>query len=343
MPSAKPSKWQRVGMRLGELVPMEALHPATVAAVRPGEAGHRGLWVLACSGGSDSVALVLAVWAAWPTKRGQLVLAHFDHRLRGRASTADARFCARLATGLGIRFEGGRWENPPVAPSEAVARAARQGFLEQVCRRHRAKVVWTGHQQDDVAETLLMRLARGSGTAGLAAPRPVQETGTGRWRLRPLLNLSREALRKHLIEAGATWREDHTNANGDYLRNRMRANVLPIWIDAAQRDALAGAALSRELLEEDATALDQWLEDVDPIEADGSLSLRKLAGKPAALWRRALHAWLGRQADSGDLSRTGFENLLALARDGATRRFSLGKGGFVRIRRGRLFFEKLSA
>ena len=103
------------------------------------------------------------------------------------------------------------------------------------------------------------------------------------------------------------------------------------------------AAATRALLEEDDTALEQWLDELAPLAADGSLALKVLAGKPRALWRRALHRWLLRQGDVGDLSRAGFDALLALAEDGGTRRFSLGKVGYARIRRGRLFFEKLSA
>lgn len=341
MASTVPTKWQRAAERVGELLPLEALNAEVRRFVAPGADGAKGRWVLACSGGSDSVALVLVVWAHWPKKRGQLVLAHFDHRLRGRASTADAAFCARLAKGLGVHFETARWTDVPAEPSEAAARTARHTFLEGVCRRHRARVVWTGHQQDDVAETMLMRLARGSGTAGLAAPRPVQETGEGRWRVRPLLDLARGDLQERLTAAGVAWREDESNTTGDYFRNRIRADVLPAWVKAARRDAVAGAALSRELLAEDEAALDAWLAELRPIEADGALMLKRLQRKPKALWRRALRAWLSLQADPGDLSRQGFENLLEMVMAGRARRFSLGKQGFARIRQGRLFFQKL--
>lgn len=189
-----------------------------------------------------------------------------------------------------------------------------------------------------------MRLARGSGTEGLAAPRPVQMGADGRWRLRPLLGWSRTALREELQAAGGRWREDESNAADTFLRNRMRADVLPAWAAAAgERDVVAGAALSRARLEEDAVALDAWVDELAPIDDEGVLCLERLGGKPVAVWRRALHRWLALQDDPGDLSRAGFEDLLAKAMAGRTQRFSLGRGGFVRIRRGKLYFQKLSA
>lgn len=339
------TRWQRIALRLGEQIPRPQLHPEVLAWVeaavsKPSAAAARGRWIVAVSGGSDSVALALLVWVHWPEWRKKLVLAHFDHRLRGAASTADAAFCRRLADGLGVAFAGARWNARPAQPNEATARIARQAFLAGVQRRFRSRVLWTGHQCDDVAETLLMRLARGSGAAGLAAPRPVQPWGEHEVRLRPLLNHARTALQQALTIAGGRWREDASNQSAAHFRNRIRADVVPVWVAAAGRDAVAGAACSRRLLAEDDAALEQWLDELAPWHDDGSLDLARLAGRPIALWRRALHRWLARQRDVGDLSRQGFEDLLRLARAGQTSRFSLGRTGFARVRRHRLYFEK---
>ena len=237
MAGPTPTKWQRAALRLAECLPRDCLN-AAVRAFADGEtSAARAPWLLACSGGSDSVALVLLGWAHWPTRRADMVLAHFDHRLRGSASTNDARFCASLARGLGLRYVGGRWDNAPDSPSEALCRSARNHFLETQGRALAAKVIWTGHQRDDVAETMLMRLARGSGSAGMAAPRPVQMTAGDCWRLRPLLDIGRDPLREALAEVGARWREDGSNANGDYFRNRLRSVVVPAWMQLAEREA----------------------------------------------------------------------------------------------------------
>ena len=331
--------WKRVAERLATILPQERLHPAVRAEVDARSRSRRP-WVVSVSGGCDSVALALLVWAHWPRRRERLVIAHFDHRLRGEASAGDARFCRGLARGLGVKFVLGLWQHPVAHASEAATRAARMAFIDDVLHDARAEVVWTGHQRDDVAETMLMRMSRGSGTGGLAAPRPVQRHGRSGCRLRPLLGLTRADLLTAMATAGGVWREDESNHGLDYFRNRVRAQVIPEWVETAGRDATGGAALSRELLEEDDQALEQWLDELNPLAKDGSLQLVVLSGKPIAIWRRAVHRWLGTLPVRPNLSRRGFADLLTMARAGRTSRFSLGQQGFARVRRGRMFFEK---
>ena len=185
-----------------------------------------------------------------------------------------------------------------------------------------------------------MRLARGSGAGGLAAPRPVQPASAGRTHLRPLLTVKKGALRKALRAAGAAWCEDSSNASDDHFRNRIRRNVVPSWIKAAGRDALAGAALARELLEEDDHALETWAAKLTAPGRGRWLSVADLAEVPRAVVRRALHHWLGRVRPPTDLSRQGFEALLAAVINGRPTRFSLGVGGFAVIKQGKLIFKK---
>jgi tRNA(Ile)-lysidine synthase len=312
---------------------------------------------VAFSGGADSLALLLLLWAHWPGRRRRLLALHFNHKLRGRAAEADEKFCRSVCAALGIDYCAGEWieagralratkrlvgsKAQGAAASEAAARAARMDFFDRELRRVRGRVLWLGHQMDDVAETLLMRLARGSGTGGLSAPRPLQSLPGGRVRLRPLLNWQKSQLTGALRAAGATWREDATNAAPNFFRNRIRHSVLPAWRAAASgRDALAGAALTRELLADDDAALDAWLDELGPLTKGGDLDLGRLAGKPRALARRALHRWLGAQRGAGDLSRQGFESLLAAIQRGLPARHSLGVQGFAIIRRGRLVYGR---
>ena len=296
---------------------------------------------MAFSGGADSLALLLLLWAHWPERCAKLVVLHFNHRLRGRASNADVVFCRRVCGELGVAFVSGEWKQARKDASEAEARAARFEFFGRELSKRRIKALWLGHQQDDIAETALMRLARGSGTAGLAAPRPVQAMPGGRVHLRPLLSLSKKMIEQTLKKAGAVWREDASNETGDYLRNRIRHEVLPSWSAASDgRDVLAGAALSRELLEEDDVALEAWLDALGSLDGERRLNVKGLAGKPRAIVRRALYRWLALQGDTGDLSRQGFTLLLAAVEQGKPTRFSLGRRGFAVIRKGLLFFEK---
>jgi tRNA(Ile)-lysidine synthase len=203
-----------------------------------------------------------------------------------------------------------------------------------------ARVVWLGHQQDDFAESMLMRLARGSGSGGLAAPRPVQLLPRGRVHLRPLLTVKKEALVDALRTVGAYWCEDATNKSIAYFRNRIRVSVLPAWSRAAQRDALAGAALARELLEEDDAALEARVDELRPLGRNKSLTLKAIAGQPRAIVRRALHRWLLAQSRAGALVRQGFEALLVAVEQGKPTRLSLGREGFAVIRGGVLGFER---
>lgn len=332
---------EKQALALAAMLPVTRLHPAALGRGLRSRASAP--WAVALSGGADSLALLLLLWAHFPGRRSRLVALHFNHRLRGRAADADERFCARVCAALGVTFVAGRWARGAraMSPNEAEARAARRLFFAREMKRRRVKFFWLAHQQDDIAETMLMRLARGSGTAGLAAPRPVQESADGRVHLRPLLTLAKADLVAALRAAGAAWREDATNATPRHFRNRIRLSVLPEWTKAAGRDAVAGAALARERLEEDDMALEAWLDEIAPFAQRGRCLLTgRLAGKPVALWRRALHRWLLAVRAETDLSRQGFEQLLTAARRGRDTRFSLGVRDFAVLRAGELRLQR---
>ncbi len=335
-----PRSWPAKAVRVAADLSVGDWHPGVqgwMAAAR-----GRGTWGVALSGGADSLALLLALRGSFPEQRARLVALHFNHRLRGRAADGDERFCAKVCAALGVKFAAGRWRTARPGASEAEARAARLEFFRREMARRRIRVLWQAHQQDDIAETMLMRLARGSGPAGLAAPRPVQEQGTGRVFLRPFLTLKKAQITSALRAAGVPWREDATNAGGDHFRNRVRRSVLPAWMRAAGRDAVAGAALTRERLEEDDAALEEWTAKVAKLDRRQRLHLAPLADAPRAVQRRALHRWLLAQPHGSDLSRQGFEQLLAAVERGRATRFSLGRRGFAVIRRGWLEFEKMT-
>ncbi len=364
MATTRKPDWPAVAAAFAARIPHTGLHPAAMLRARaehlreqrPG--GRPSRWALAFSGGADSLALLLSLWAEGPGRWGRdFVVLHFNHRLRGRAADADEKFCRDVCAALGVTFVAGRWDRAGgvltrhvarkratyktrPAASEAEARAARFAFFQREMKRRKMRLLWLAHQQDDIAESLLMRLARGSGTGGLAAPRPVQTMGGGRLHLRPLLTLKKSELVAALKKAGAVWREDASNAGDDHFRNRIRARVLPAWARAAGRDALAGAALSRELLDEDDAALEVWLDELKALDRRGRLDLTKLGGKPRGLVRRALHRWLLAVRPETDLSRQGFNQLLAAVQRGQDTRFSLGAKGFAVVRRGWLLLQK---
>ena len=346
-PKAKSNAaWRSKATRIGELLPPAHLHPAVLAWA---EKRHKTeVWSVAFSGGSDSVALLLLLWAHWPTRRGSLVALHFNHRLRGRESTADEMFCRKVCAALGIRLRVGRWARGGPAGdrktretvSEAEARTARHAFFSAEMNKLGSRGLWLGHQQDDIAESILMRLARGSGLGGLAAPRPVHSLGNRRTHLRPLLTMKKAELVTVLRKIGVVWREDRSNAAGYYFRNRVRNKVLPAWLKAAGRDGLAGAARSRELLEEDDAALEAWAGKLAVMGRGRKLDIQGFGELPRAVTRRVLHRWLLAVRPESDLSRQGFELLLAAIERERDTRFSVGRNGFAVIGDGQLFYKR---
>lgn len=346
MPPRKRIHWPAVAAALVAQISHTELHPTAMLRAlaehrrETRRGGHASRWALAFSGGADSLALLLIFWAEGPGRWGRdFVVLHFNHRLRGRAAAADARFCQSVCRSLGVSCVVGTWRTARPGASEAEARTARHAFFAREMKRRGSRLLWLAHQQDDVAETMLMRLARGSGTAGLAAPRPVQATNDGRLHLRPMLSLKKAEIVAALKKAGAEWREDASNEGQNFFRNRIRRTVLPAWQKAAERDARAGAALARELLEEDDTALEAWVDRLAPLKR-GVLDLRVLGDVPMAVVRRALHRWMLAVRPETDLSRQGFDLLLAAVARGQPTRFSLGPKGFAVIRQGKLLFVR---
>jgi tRNA(Ile)-lysidine synthase len=170
--------WPAVAGRVGALVPAAGFPPAVRAWLDRARA--RDTWMVAFSGGADSLALLLVLWALWPERRDRLVALHFNHRLRGKESLAEEKFCVGVGASLGISVRVGRWVGARPGASEAVSRAARHTFFGREMKKKGCRCLWLAHQQGDIAESILMRLARGSGAAGLSAPRFQEGSHVGR-------------------------------------------------------------------------------------------------------------------------------------------------------------------
>ena len=203
-----------------------------------------GRAVLAVSGGVDSMCLLDAAAAAREARGCELVVATFDHA-SGAQSSRTAEFVADTASRYRLPAVIG--SAGPVARNESAWREARWGFLRSVSERVRGPVL-TGHNRDDQIETVLMRGLRGAGARGLAglqAPSSVR---------RPFLDVSRAELLAYADDRAIEWIEDATNRSFDYLRNRLRREILPALLRA--RPALATELL--ELAERAAT----WRSDL---------------------------------------------------------------------------------
>ncbi len=169
------------------------------------------------------------------------VVAHFDHGIRND-SGEDAAFVESLAKKYGLQFELGQG-NLGADASEAQAREMRYDFLRQCCKKYKALGIVTAHHQDDLIETAIINLIRGTGWRGLAAmahaPNSKSQIAnnyqlpTTKYRvLRPLLGTTKQELVNYANKHKLTWREDSTNSNQDFLRNYVRLTLLPAALKA---------------------------------------------------------------------------------------------------------------
>jgi tRNA(Ile)-lysidine synthase len=179
------------------------------------------------SGGADSVALTSALLDLRDRLNFRVVAAHLNHRIRGDEADRDEEFvrsmCARLGVELFVEHADGLDASISTANLEERARDARREFLLRVADHVQADFVALGHHRDDQAETVLMRLMRGAGAAGMAA---MAERGPAKI-IRPMLSLSRAEIREYLAARAIPFVEDSSNASPDILRNRIRAELLP--------------------------------------------------------------------------------------------------------------------
>lgn len=188
--------------------------------------------LLAVSGGADSVALLRALTAIRQAGEGGLAVAHFNHRLRGPESEADEQFVVALCRQLDVPCEVGRasaevWNSRGGEGLEAAARTARYDFLLETAARLGARYVVTAHTADDQAETILHRIARGTGLAGLAGMSRTRPLAPGITLLRPLLGFRRSELLAYLAELGQSYCADASNEDLRFTRNRIRLELLP--------------------------------------------------------------------------------------------------------------------
>ena len=182
--------------------------------------------LVALSGGGDSVALLHILHALRKELSLSLEAAHLNHGLRGVESDGDESFCRDICRKLRIHLTVERCANGEIRVAngslEEAARIRRLAFLEKTARERRLDRIATGHTRDDQAETVIMRILRGTGPTGLQGILPLR----GMY-VRPLLDITRLQLRKYLVSVGNEYREDSSNRNVSIYRNRIRLELLP--------------------------------------------------------------------------------------------------------------------
>lgn len=275
-----------------------------IAGVPPGR------YAVGVSGGADSVALLAAL-----RQRGDLSLhvAHLNHQTRGDENIKDADFVEELARRWGLPRTIGRLDQVEAGGSGRIAnpsaryRAARLAFFRQVVREHDLAGVILAHHADDQAETILHRLLRGSGPAGLTGMRPSSHIG-GLLILRPLLTISGQLPRMYLQQIDQDWREDASNRSDHYFRNVLRQFL-------AHRPELG------DVLRQLGLAMGQWVDWLreNAPELSESFDVRELADLPSALAQESARKWLlARGATADEIRPVTLEALCRMAKDAAS-------------------------
>ena len=266
---------------------------------------------VAVSGGADSVFLLHTLRELAPRWNLQLAVVHIDHGIRGAASIADAEFVRELAAGFGLPFYVHR-ANALAADDnlEQAGRNIRHRFYRELLEKKTVDRISTGHTRNDQAETVLYRLLRGSGLAGLAGILPVTDEGL----VRPLLEIDRAEIEDWLRARNIAWREDETNRDRAFARNRLRHEILPLvreGFNPQVDQALANlATLARDEEEYWAGALPAAPEK-EPLIVPASY----FASQPTAVARRLIRKTI--ESAKGNLRQVDFahvERILEMTR-----------------------------
>jgi tRNA(Ile)-lysidine synthase len=301
----------------------------------------------AVSGGADSVALLRLLEAAREDLGITLTVVHFDHKLR-QDSASDARFVEELAREAGLAYVGGHGDVAKAAARnkwnvEDAARRLRYEFFADVVSKKQATKIAVAHTMDDQAETVLARMLRGAGPAGLAGIYPANRAV-----VRPLLGFRRATLREYLGEIGQPWREDATNRDLSRQRVRIRENLLPVlerdFSPRAVEHLATLARLSHEenhfwsaLVEDRFRALATKRSDAVSISAAKLSAPLEIATEPSEALGSLTERLVRRLYESvprkgGELSAAHVEYVLRLARDGSSGKQIELPGGVTVVR-----------
>lgn len=268
--------------------------------------------VVAVSGGADSIAL-LHLLRSLEEYRLALVVAHFNHLLRGAESDGDEEFVTALAREFGFpcavkRFDVREYARQQGLSLEEAGRLCRYAFFDEVAAKYGAAVVALAHHADDQAETVLIRLLRGSAATGLCAMAP--KSADGRY-VRPFLGVTRHQIEAYLAGGGLSFRTDSSNSDTSFLRNRVRHELLP-YLETYNPSVRERLTATADALAADEAVLDALSGSIfdgmaDVREGRAIMSAEKIRGEQQGVRLRMYRCAL--QAVKGNLRRIGRRHL----------------------------------
>lgn len=260
-----------------------------------------GAYVIAVSGGVDSMALLHRLQEL---PELQLTVAHFDHGIR-KDSAEDRKLVAELAARYDLPFVYDEGQLGPTA-SEATAREARYEFLRKVAHTINAQAIITAHHQDDIIETVIINLMRGTGRKGLTS------LGDSYDVKRPITHIPKDSLIAYAQDQGLTWREDGTNKDEKYLRNYVRHRLVS-RIDVENRQKLLGIIEKLRVVNQELDNL--LLEELQAHSIHNEIDRQWFIQLPHSVAREVMAAWL-RSADVLNFDRRTLERLVVAAKIG---------------------------
>lgn len=321
-----------------------------------------GRYLVGVSGGRDSVALLESLIQSGYKS---LTICHLNHQLRARASDADARFVEKLAAQYQKQIVGQAHRLPPsskrsACPTtaliefelgeinvralaqkkklsiEAAGREARYKFFADIAKRTCCRTIFLAHHADDVVETFLINLFRGSGTAGLAAMRGISQRRLDNIELtvvRPLIAVWRTEIDRCVRTRRLKFREDKSNRDLTPLRNRIRHRIIPYLEKTLGRNIRQSIWRAAMIAAEE----EAWIEHQLPNSTGVELTVATLRELPAALQRRQILKWL-RSREVGNVGFDVVENVRALLEhDSGVAKINLPQDRHVRRRAKKIF------
>jgi tRNA(Ile)-lysidine synthase len=302
--------------------------------------------LIACSGGADSVALAAVLLELRDEYSLRLALAHFNHRLR-RCAAADERFVIDLAQKLELPLYLGREDIRAYARKkgmnlEEAGRERRYAFLREAAARIGAFKIATGHTLTDQAETVLMRILRGSGPAGLGGISPCIDGLI----IRPLIEVERRDVEAYLRARKMPYRQDETNRDFRYLRNRVRGRLIPYLQRNFEPEVIRHLGRLAEICREEEgfweRAVQKEMKRMVLRQDDRCrLDAGHLSALPSGLSRRSIRAFL--REVRGDLRRLSFRDVEAVRELAEGKEAVLPGGLVIRREKGLISVKKRSA
>jgi len=248
---------------------------------------------VAVSGGADSVALLRGLLERRAELGIVLSVVHFNHKLRGEESDGDEQFVRELAAKFDLEAYVSEWDTRRFAGEkelsiEAAARELRYAFFGRLIKERSVDKVATAHTLDDQAETVLLRVFRGTGTSGLAGIHPRLKVGEGAV-VRPLLSTGHREVVEFLQKCSQPWRHDSTNTELIYTRNRVRHELLPFLQKSFNPEVIEALANLAEIARaEDEYWAAETAEVFVRVHLGRELDVPELLKLPLALRRRVL-------------------------------------------------------